>query len=171
VEESSQSERCAEEGMGSCVVKRSDGYRTGRQIAARDADHAAAEGGSKGWERRAPDRQALTWLGLPAQGWSGQDTRNRSQSRVGRQVSVRYYWHPESSSFKLIWELLCNLRGLRAQRMQGVAVRFRMDVGTFLEAAEGYYQQGAEAAAEAAKAGRGLHRAPLEAHRGCFEGF
>jgi hypothetical protein len=148
VEESSQSERCAEEDMGSCVVKRSDGYRTGRQIAARDADHAAAEGGSKDWERRAPDRQALTWLGLPAQGWSGQDTRNRSQSRVGRQVC-----------------------GLRAQRMQGVAVRFRMDVGTFLEAAEGYYQQGAEAAAEAAKAGRGLHRAPLEAHRGCFEGF
>jgi hypothetical protein len=31
----------------------------------------------------------------------------------------------------------CNLRDLRALRMQGVAVRFRTDVGTFLEAAEG----------------------------------
>jgi hypothetical protein len=31
----------------------------------------------------------------------------------------------------------CDLRDLRAQRMQGVAVRFRTDVGTFLEAAEG----------------------------------
>lgn len=33
--------------MGSCAGKRSDGYRTGRQIAARDADHAVVEGGSK----------------------------------------------------------------------------------------------------------------------------
>jgi hypothetical protein len=100
VEESSQLERCAEEDTVSCVGKRSDGYRTGRQIAAKDADHAPAEGGSKDWERRAPDRQALMSLGSPAQGWSGQDTRNRSQSRGGRQVSVRYYWHPEFSSFQ-----------------------------------------------------------------------
>lgn len=33
--------------MASCAGKRSDGYRTGRQIAARDADHAVVEGGSK----------------------------------------------------------------------------------------------------------------------------
>lgn len=52
-----------------------------------------------------------------------------------------------------------------------MAVRFRMDVGTFLEAAEGYYRQGAEAAVEAAKAGRGPHRASLEDQRGRFEGF
>jgi hypothetical protein len=70
-----------------------------------------------------------------------------------------------------IWGLLCNLHDLRAQRMQGGAARFRMDVGTFLEAAEGWYQQGAEAAAEVAKAGHGHHRASPEDQRGRFEGF
>jgi hypothetical protein len=55
-----------------------------------DADHAPEEVGSKDWERRAPGTQALMLLGLPAQGWSGQDTRNRNQSRGGRQVSVEF---------------------------------------------------------------------------------